>query len=76
MGFGPPAPHAEEMTAELREVDTLLNNAGSAVFADVETITPTRFVRAWRVNAVCFLLCAPEMIRERKQPTSRIGRLR
>jgi NADP-dependent 3-hydroxy acid dehydrogenase YdfG len=64
------------MAAELEEVDTLLNNAGSAVFADVETITLTRFVRTWRENALCFLLCAREMIRERRQPTLRIGLLR
>jgi short-subunit dehydrogenase len=56
--------------------DTLLYNAGSGVFADVETITPNRFEQAWRVNALCSLVCAREMIRERKQPTLRIGLLR
>jgi NAD(P)-dependent dehydrogenase (short-subunit alcohol dehydrogenase family) len=44
---------------ELGEVDVLLYNAGSGVFADVEHITPEQFERAWRVNAYGALLCSP-----------------
>ena len=48
--------------SELGEVDTLLYNAGSGVFADVEAITPDQFEQAWRVNAYGALLCAREVI--------------
>ena len=48
--------------AEMGEIDTLLFNAGSGVFADVETITPEQFAAAWRVNALGTLLCAREVI--------------
>lgn len=48
--------------AELGEIDTLLFNAGSGVFADVETITPEQFEAAWRVNALGAFLCAREVI--------------
>ena len=48
--------------SELGEVYTLLYNAGSGVFADVETITPEQFEQAWRVNAYGALLCAREVI--------------
>ena len=48
--------------SELGEVHTLLYNAGSGVFADVETITPEQFEQAWRVNAYGALLCAREVI--------------
>jgi NAD(P)-dependent dehydrogenase (short-subunit alcohol dehydrogenase family) len=47
---------------ELGEVDALLFNAGSGVFADVETITPDQFEAAWRVNALGALLCAQQVI--------------
>ena len=47
---------------ELGEVDTLLYNAGSGVFADVETITAEQFEQAWRVNALGSLLCARKVI--------------
>jgi NAD(P)-dependent dehydrogenase (short-subunit alcohol dehydrogenase family) len=46
----------------LGQVDTLLNNAGSGVFADVETITADQFEQAWRVNALGSFLCAREVI--------------
>ena len=48
--------------SELGEVGTLLYNAGSGVFADVEAITPDQFEQAWRVNAYGALLCAREVI--------------
>jgi NAD(P)-dependent dehydrogenase (short-subunit alcohol dehydrogenase family) len=47
---------------ELGEVDTLLYNAGTGVFADVETITAEQFEQAWRVNALGSLLCSREVI--------------
>ena len=40
------------ISADLGEVDTLLYNAGSGAFADVETITADQFEQAWRVNAL------------------------
>lgn len=48
--------------AEMGEVGTLLYNAGSGVFADVETITAEQFEQAWRVNALGSFLCAREVI--------------
>ncbi|WP_206171162.1 SDR family oxidoreductase [Trinickia terrae] len=48
--------------SELGEVDALLYNAGSGVFADVETITPEQFEASWRVNAFGALLCAKQVI--------------
>jgi NAD(P)-dependent dehydrogenase (short-subunit alcohol dehydrogenase family) len=48
--------------AELGEVDALLYNAGSGVFADVETITLAQFEQAWRVNAYGALLCSRQVI--------------
>jgi NAD(P)-dependent dehydrogenase (short-subunit alcohol dehydrogenase family) len=47
--------------ADLGEVDALLFNAGSGVFADVEAITPEQFEAAWRVNALGGLLCAKQV---------------
>jgi NAD(P)-dependent dehydrogenase (short-subunit alcohol dehydrogenase family) len=48
--------------ADLGEVDALLYNAGSGVFADVEAITPAQFEDAWRVNALGALLCSQQVI--------------
>jgi len=48
--------------AELGEIEALLFNAGSGVFADVEAITPEQFEAAWRVNALGALLCAQQVI--------------
>src|SRR5579871_1233139 len=36
---------------DLGQVDVLLYNAGSGVFADIEHITPAQFEASWRVNA-------------------------
>ncbi len=47
---------------DLGEVDTLLFNAGSGVFADVDAITPDQFEQAWRVNAYGALLCSQQVI--------------
>jgi len=47
---------------DLGEVETLLYNAGSGVFADVEHITPEQFEAAWRVSAYGALLCAQQVI--------------
>lgn len=44
------------------EVEALLYNAGSGVFADVEEITPDQFEAAWRVNAFGALLCSKQVI--------------
>jgi NAD(P)-dependent dehydrogenase (short-subunit alcohol dehydrogenase family) len=51
-----------QIRSELGEVDVLLYNAGSGVFADVEAITPDQFEQAWRVNAYGALLCAQRVI--------------
>lgn len=56
---------------DLGEVDTLLYNAGSGVFADVETITPEQFEKAWRVNAYGALLCSQQVIPAMKAAGSR-----
>jgi NAD(P)-dependent dehydrogenase (short-subunit alcohol dehydrogenase family) len=48
--------------ADLGEVETLLYNAGSGVFGDVERITPEQFEVSWRVNAYGALLCARQVI--------------
>jgi len=48
--------------AEMGEVDTLVFNAGSGVFADVENITAEQFEAAWRVNALGAFLCSREVI--------------
>jgi len=40
-----------QIRAELGEVDVLLYNAGSGVFADIVSITPDQFERAWRGGA-------------------------
>lgn len=50
------------VAAEMGEVDTLLFNAGSGVFADVEAITAAEFEAAWRVNALGSFLCARAVI--------------
>jgi NAD(P)-dependent dehydrogenase (short-subunit alcohol dehydrogenase family) len=52
----------DAIRAELGEVEALLFNAGSGVFADVEAITPEQFEAAWRVNALGALLCAQQVI--------------
>ena len=52
----------ERIRKELGEVDVLLFNAGSGVFADVESITPEQFEQAWRVNALGALLCSRQVI--------------
>lgn len=48
--------------ADLGEVDVLVYNAGSGVFADVSSITPEQFEASWRVNAYGALLCAQQVI--------------
>jgi NAD(P)-dependent dehydrogenase (short-subunit alcohol dehydrogenase family) len=48
--------------AELGEVDALLYNAGSGVFADFEQITPEQFEASWRVNALGALLCSKQVV--------------
>lgn len=47
---------------ELGDVDTLLYNAGSGVFLDIEATTPAHFEQSWRVNAFGAFLCAREII--------------
>jgi NAD(P)-dependent dehydrogenase (short-subunit alcohol dehydrogenase family) len=48
--------------SDLGVIDVLLYNAGSGVFADVETITFDQFEQAWRVNAYGALLCSRQVI--------------
>lgn len=51
----------------LGPVHTLIYNAGSGVFADVESITAEQFEQAWRVNAYGALLCSQQVIPAMKQ---------
>jgi NAD(P)-dependent dehydrogenase (short-subunit alcohol dehydrogenase family) len=48
--------------AELGEPATLVYNAGSGVWGDVDSITLEQFESAWRVNALGALACAKEVI--------------
>ena len=48
--------------AQVGEVDVLVYNAGSGIFADVQGITPDQFEASWRVNAYGALLCAQQVI--------------
>ena len=48
--------------ADFGDVDVLIYNAGSGIFADVEHITPDQFEASWRVNAYGALLCAQQVI--------------
>ena len=50
------------IAAEMGEIGTLLFNAGTGVFADVETITAEQFEASWRVNALGAFLCSREVI--------------
>ncbi len=47
---------------DLGEVDTLLYNAGSGAFLDIEATTPEQFEQSWRVNAFGGFLCAREVM--------------
>jgi NAD(P)-dependent dehydrogenase (short-subunit alcohol dehydrogenase family) len=55
-----------QIRAEMGEVDVLLYNAGSGVFADVVSITPDQFEQAWRVSAYGALLCSQRVISRMK----------
>jgi NAD(P)-dependent dehydrogenase (short-subunit alcohol dehydrogenase family) len=62
---GSPGAVARTFTAirgDLGEVEVLLYNAGSGIFADVESITPEQFEQSWRVNAFGALLCSQQVI--------------
>ena len=48
--------------ADFGDVNVLIYNAGSGIFADVEQITPDQFEASWRVNAYGALLCAQQVI--------------
>lgn len=52
----------EQISQDLGEVRTLVYNAGSGVWGDVESITPAAFESAWRVNALGTLLAAQQVI--------------
>jgi NAD(P)-dependent dehydrogenase (short-subunit alcohol dehydrogenase family) len=52
---------------DLGPVDALLYNAGSGVFADVESISPEQFEQSWRVNALGALLCSQQVIPAMKE---------
>lgn len=47
---------------DLGDPDVLVYNAGSGVWGDVESITPSAFEDAWRVNALGTLLVAKQVI--------------
>lgn len=57
----------ESIRGDLGPVDVLLYNAGSGVFADVESITPEQFEQSWRVNALGALLCSQQVIPAMKE---------
>lgn len=48
--------------AELGPVQTLVYNAGSGIWGDVESITAADFESTWRVNALGLLLAAQQVI--------------
>mgnify|MGYP000099524515 CR=1 FL=1 len=50
------------IAAELGPIQTLLYNAGGAVFGDAETITTEDFAVGWRSNALGLLHCARAVI--------------
>lgn len=52
----------ERIHAELGPVDTLVCNAGSGVWGDIEHITAADFESVWRVNALGTLLTAQQVI--------------
>ena len=56
--------------SDLGVIDVLLYNAGSVVFADVETITFDQFEQAWQVNAYGALLCSRQVIPGIKDKTA------
>jgi NAD(P)-dependent dehydrogenase (short-subunit alcohol dehydrogenase family) len=56
-----------DIRRDLGPVDVLLYNAGSGVFADVESITPEQFEQSWRVNALGALLCSQRVIPAMKE---------
>jgi len=56
-----------DIRRDLGPVDVLLYNAGSGVFADVESITPEQFEQSWRVNALGALLCSQQVIPAMKE---------
>lgn len=55
---------------ELGPIAVLIDNAGSGVFGDIETITPEQFEAAWRVNAFGALLCSQQVIAPMKEAGS------
>lgn len=50
------------IAAEMGEVDTLVYNAGSGIWGNVEDITPTEFESCWRVNTLGTLVAAQQVI--------------
>src|SRR5579883_26172 len=56
--------------ADIGDVETLLYNAGSGVWGDVEQVTAADFDASWRVNALGALLAAKQVI----GPMKRAGR--
>jgi NAD(P)-dependent dehydrogenase (short-subunit alcohol dehydrogenase family) len=52
----------EAIRQELGDVDVLLYNAGSGVFADFDEATPEQFENSWRVNAMGAFLCAKQVV--------------
>lgn len=48
--------------SELGPVETLVYNAGSGIWGDIENITAADFESAWRVNAMGTLLAAQQVI--------------
>jgi NAD(P)-dependent dehydrogenase (short-subunit alcohol dehydrogenase family) len=47
---------------ELGDVDVLLYNAGSGVFADFDQVTAEQFEDSWRVNSMGAFLCAKQVV--------------
>ncbi len=52
----------DRIAAELGPVQTLVYNAGSGVWGDIESITAADFESTWRVNALGTLLTAQQVV--------------
>lgn len=52
----------EQVRADLGEVDTLVYNAGSGSWKNVEEITPEEFELSWRINTLGALVASQQVI--------------
>jgi NAD(P)-dependent dehydrogenase (short-subunit alcohol dehydrogenase family) len=52
----------QNIREQLGPVSSLLYNAGSGVFSDIDAVTAAQFEESWRINALGALLCAKQVI--------------